>query len=279
MTKKSTNIITVIVMLFYVVYSIFFPKEDIVSSTILRHSIVTIWGIILYYILNVLQNVNQIKLLFQTKILYRKKDIRLSLSYLFRIKVDNSYLLVKSSHRDYYQPVGGVYKTLPGSERIFEELKVKSDRLIETEKGIAKGDLRVYVKGKNVLGFLKWYNSKEDREISPWREFCEELIPTGILPWKQFRYIDYKYKGIVKTPLITLVNGDKGLFTYEIYDLIVNDEQKPYLQKLLQQGNTEDYIWVNEYLINRLGHDEREKKYIYKISPHTKWALNMKWSK
>ena len=54
--------------------------------------------------------------------------------------------------------------------------------------------MRVFVKGINVIEFLEWYNSKEDREISPWREFCEELISTDILHWKYFRFIDYKFK-------------------------------------------------------------------------------------
>ena len=118
----------------------------------------------------------------QCKTILRNKEIRLSIAYLFRINVDGKYLLIKSRIRNAYQPVGGAYKTLPGSEKIFSQLGVRPDRVIETENGIAKGDLRVYVKGKNVMAFLDWFKSKEDREISPWREFCEELISTNILP-------------------------------------------------------------------------------------------------
>jgi hypothetical protein len=152
--------------------------------------------------------------------------------------------------------------------------------LIETEHGIAKGDLRVYVKGVNAIEFLEWFDSKEDRETSPWREFCEELVSTGILqPAQPFRYIDYKYKGTVKTPILDLDNGDKGMFIYEIYDLVINNEQEPILQDLQRRGNTDQYIWADEYLINRLGHDGRGKKYEVDIAPHTKWALNLKWSK
>ncbi|WP_262916681.1 MULTISPECIES: hypothetical protein [Weeksellaceae] len=33
---------------------------------------------------------------------------------------------------------------------------------------MAKNDLRVHVKGKNLIEFLKWFDSKEDLEISPW---------------------------------------------------------------------------------------------------------------
>lgn len=235
-------------------------------------------GILLYGILQVLQNIKLLRFYFQTQFLYRKKEIRLSIAYLFRINVDGKYLLVKSRLKPVYQPVGGAFKTLPGSEKVFEKLQVRPDRLIETEHGIAKEDLRVHVKGINVIEFLEWFKSREDRELSPWREFCEELISTGILPWRQFRYINYKFKGTVQSPIITMDSGGKGMFLFEIYDLVINDEQKPILQELLRNGNKEEYIWVDDYLIQRLGHDERSKTFI-QISPQTRYAQNLKWGK
>lgn len=279
MTTRLSNIVVLIIFGGFILFRTFFPANptDEVSNTIFNLSIELVGGIILFGILQFLQNIKQLKFYFQTQFLYRKKEIRLSLAYLYRIKIDNKYLLVKSNHRDYFQPVGGAYKTLPGSEKIFEKLDVKSDRLIETEKGIAKGDLRVFVKGINVIEFLEWYYSKEDREISPWREFCEELISTEIVPWKDFKFIDYKFKGSIKTPIITLDSVDKGLFIFDVFDFIPNNEQLRILRTLLAQGDTDEYIWADEYLINRLGHDERQKKYIYKISKHTTWANNLKW--
>lgn len=213
----------------------------------------------------------------KSKILYRNRDVRISIAYLYRIKVDNLYLLVKSRTRNYYQPVGGCYKTLPGSEKIFDKLNVRPDRKFETEKGIAKNDLRVYVKGKNVIDFLKWFKSKEDRETSPWREFCEELIGEEILPWKQFRFIDYKFKGQVKSPIIELLSGGKGMFIYDVYDLVINDEQRPILEDLQTKENNK-FIWVTDDMVQTLGHDSSSKQYKYEISPHTKYAQNLCWS-
>lgn len=186
-------------------------------------------------------------------------------------------MLVKNSRRDYYQPVGGAYKTLPSSKQIFEKLKVGSDRLIETEKGIAKSDLRVYTKGINVIEFIKWFKSKKDRETSPWREFCEELLTTEILPHKPFRYIDYEYKTTIQTPLVKLDNGDKGIFIHEVYDLIPNNEQEDILRALIDAYEPEKFIWADESLINSLGHNAQLKKYEYEIALHAKWALNLKW--
>lgn len=281
MTTRKSNIAILIIFGGYILFRTLFPAdpEDNFSSTLFNISIELTGGIILFGILNFLQNINRLYFYFQTQILERNREIRISIAYLFRIKVDGKYLLVKSSRRNYFQPVGGAFKTLPGSEVIFEKLDVKPDRLIETEKGIAKNDLRVFVKGINVIEFIEWFKSKQDRETSPWREFCEELISTGILPWKQFRYIDYKYKGTIQTPILNLDSGDKGIFIYEIYDLVINDDQKPILESLLENGNSDNYIWADENLINRLGHSESRKQYIYEIAKHTKWALNMKWSK
>ncbi|MQP53286.1 MULTISPECIES: hypothetical protein [unclassified Flavobacterium] len=281
MTTRKANITVLLIFGTFIIFRTIFPPDenDTFSETLFNLSIELVGGIILLAILNILQNINRLYFYFQTKIVLRKKEIRLSIAYLFRIKVDGKYLLVKNSRRNYYQPVGGAFKTLPGSEKIFEKLEVKSDRLIETEKGIAKNDLRVFVKGINVIEFIEWFNSKEDRETSPWREFCEELISTNILPWKQFRFIDYKFKGTVQTPILNLDSGDKGIFIYEIYDLVINDDQKPILESLLENGDSDKYIWADENLINRLGHSESRKQYIYEIAKHTKWALNMKWSK
>jgi hypothetical protein len=227
----------------------------------------------------VYKNHKRVWLIINTQIFLRNSEIRFSIAYLYRIKIDGQYLLVKGRLRGKWQPVGGAFKTLPGSERVFEKLKVKPDRIVEVEKGIAKGDLRGHLPGVNLISFLDWFNSKADRETSPWREFCEELIVTNILPWQQFRHIDYKFMGTVQTPVIPLDTGNgKGIYHFEIYDLLPNDEQAVILRQLLSSGNTDNHIWVDSYLIERLGFDERTKSRVYPIAPHTKWALDLKWS-
>jgi SMODS-associated NUDIX domain len=279
MTTRSSNIIVLIIFGSFITYRTVFPADSTNSylNTLFNVSIEIVGSILLFVILQFLQNIKHFWFYFQTQFLYRNEEIRLSIAYLFRINVDGKYLLVKSRTRNYFQPVGGAFKSLPGSEKVFDRLKVKPDRLIETENGIAKSDLRIYVKGINVIEFLDWFKSKEDRETSPWREFCEELISTNILPWRQFRFIDYKFKDTIQSPIITLDNGSKGIFIFEVYDLIINSEQKPIFEELIRKGNTETYIWVDDYLIQRLGHDERTKTQIHEISPHTKFAQNLRW--
>ena len=280
MTTRLSNIVVLIIFGGFILIRTIFPPnpDDAIANTLFNMSIELTGGILLYGILQFLQNIKNLKLFFQTQILHRNKKVRLSVAYLFRIKVDGKYLLVKNSRRNFYQPVGGAFKTLPSSKRIFEKLKIDSDKLIETDKGIAKGDLRVFTKAVNVIEFIKWFNSKKDRETSPWREFCEELLTTKILPKKPFRYIDYEYKGTIQTPLITLDSGDKGLFIHEIYDLIPNNEQEDILRNLKSTNNPSDFIWASTGLIERLGHNAETKEYDYEIAQHTKWALNLKWT-
>lgn len=252
-------------------------KEDFFQSSFFKAAIVSLLTLLINFLYD---NWSELTFYFKTKILYRNKEIRLSISYLFRIQVDNEYLLVKSRTRNYYQPVGGCYKTLPGAEKIYEKLNVKPDRKFEIEKGIAKNDLRIYVPGKNVIDFFKWYESKEDRETSPWREFCEELLTTKILPGWEFRYIDYKFKKTIKTPIMDLKIGGKGMFVYDVYDLIINSEQEPILRDLKQNSlNGKDFIWVTDEIIQNLGHDAGSKKFKYEIADHTKYAQNLKFNK
>src|SRR5690606_9921308 len=96
---------------------------------------------------------------------------------------------------------------------------------------------------------------------------------------KPFRYIDYKFKKTIQTPVIKLGTGDLGLFIFDIFDLVPNNEQVPILEELLEKGNGDSHLWADEYLIQRLGHDERSRGYEFEIAPHTRWAHNLKWEK
>ncbi|MBK9420927.1 MAG: hypothetical protein IPN44_07725 [Flavobacteriales bacterium] len=282
MTPKQARLTVLIIFGLFIFWRLCYPPVVNVDkwNTAIGISIELIGGIVLLGLLSFLQNVHRLWFYFQTTVLLRNEEIRLSIAYLYRIKVDDKYLLVKNTRRELFQPVGGVYKTLPGSEKIFRELDIRPDRHINTELGIAKGDLRVHVPGKHVLEFLDWFDSKQDRETSPWREFCEELLTTGILNHtKAFRYIDYHFRGTIRTPIIELDTGGKGMFQFDIFDLEINDEQRPVLEALLAEGDKPDYIWASSYLIDRLGHDEGTRTRVYEIAKHTKWAHNMKWSK
>lgn len=112
-------------------------------------------------------------------LLHRNEKVRISCAYLFRIRRGNKYLLIKGKKIEQYQPVGGVYKTFNSFEEIANGLDVQVER---ESTFFENRDLRVFVPGKNVLKFIKWFKTGKNRENNVIREFNEELVEPGFLP-------------------------------------------------------------------------------------------------
>ena len=66
---------------------------------------------------------------------------------------------------------------------------------------------------------------------------------------------------------------------YDVLELILNNDQQKELEALQLKGDNEYIKWASAAQINHLGYDENKLQSPYKISPHTKWVLNLKWSK
>lgn len=216
----------------------------------------------------ILKNYENIKLLYQTKVKYKNENIRLSISYLYRIKVDNKYLLVKSNRiPNQFQPVGGVYKFKPSAKNVLNKLKVVTESGYNYDDDL-KDDLRVKVIGKNVIQFIDWFKSREDRETDPTREFREELLDTKILtPKSKFENINYNH---IETVICPLERSDKfgclEILIRDIYDFEPNTEQEKILRKLLN-SETDKYKWFESEEIRRLGRTNDRKEYI--VGKHT----------
>ena len=76
------------------------------------------YGILVSFVIRlveiILENHSNLLLWLKCNSVFRDKDIRISISYLFRIKVKGKYLLVRGDRiKNQFQPVGGVYKRLP----------------------------------------------------------------------------------------------------------------------------------------------------------------------
>lgn len=110
---------------------------------------------------------------------HSKESIRISCGYLFRIKMENKYLLIKGKRIEQFQPIGGVYKYYSSFNDVKNSLNITEE---QNTSFFEEGDLRVYVPGKNVLKFIRWFNSGKNREVNVTREFYEELIEPGYLP-------------------------------------------------------------------------------------------------
>ncbi len=79
-----------------------------------------------------------------------------------------------------FQPVGGVFKVAATGRGKLVELGAADD-LIPLDTASAD-DLRIRLEGCRLVSFLKWFESGQGRETSPWREFQEELVASGLVP-------------------------------------------------------------------------------------------------
>ena len=157
---------------------------------------------------------------------YRFSQIRVSIAYLISIPVEGQQLLVRG-HRisTQYQPVGGVFKTRLSELELSRMFNAKPDtRFTPDEKSTR--DLRLRVPGKDLHRLLRWFRSREDRELFPWREFYEELVAPGILDATVFAYFDCSYIGTKHLPMkFDRFSQCQQLIIAELYELQPTTQQ------------------------------------------------------
>lgn len=227
------------------------------------------------------ENRDYLELFFKTKYgKYKDKEIRFSISGLYKIQIPNTnkYLLVSNRRiAGQLQPVGGVYKRF-GDDGLFNKWGYKPDNrkngLDVDEK--SDSDLRFMVDGKSVIDVLKWYESRKERETEPRREFIEELIDTEILNSKTFQNINQKHiRRYSKNLIWSDFFGCYEILIYDIFELLPNEEQKKALIDLSKQGNdlSKGYAIVSCDDIEQLRFLENDKQ-IARIGQHTKLIIN-----
>jgi hypothetical protein len=185
---------------------------------------------------------------------FTRKEIRLSISYLYRIEINGKYLLIKSGRLDEaFQPVGGVYKYFdPEAKRYLDSIGAITDNHLPNDN-INEYDLRLkLLNRRKIRKFLNWFFSGQDREWDPWREFYEELVITNILPPNEFGYIHYELIGQHFEPIHFDQHFNIDTFKYaDIYKpKYVNNRQCEEMKKLISVESPQ-YIWVSEDEIRR----------------------------
>jgi hypothetical protein len=203
--------------------------------------------------------------------------LRLSCSYLYRIKVDDYFLLIKSRKHDKFQPVGGNFKKNKYSHLFLKEIEIDEDDKIQNGERTSD-DLRLYIHGQQFSRFLNWYNSpKREREISYDREFYEELVEPGILPGRLFCYpiVDFRKQVISRVTYSTYFDC-KEIHIYDIVELIPTPNQLNSLRELKAKGDTELIKWATQDTIRREGNQGVEKGTPYPITDHSRIMTDLK---
>jgi hypothetical protein len=222
-----------------IIGSIFLHDKDL-KSTVIKIALGFIIGAVVEFLVFIVEN-RKHWILFKTKIFNRRKPIRATLAYLFRIEVNGKYVLIKRHKKDLigYQPVGGAFKYFKEENReLFNKLGIEPCNLVPRDVD-TKDDLRIRInKRKHLIQFLKWFESRKNREIDPWREFYEELVEPGLLPIELFKHVKYVYIGNHKELVPPSPGFPIDQFRYaEIYELRPDsDEQKEAIENLIYEN-------------------------------------------
>ncbi len=127
-------------------------------------------------------NLDEIRLRITSR-LYPRAKVRFSLSYLYRIQVDDTFLLIRNFVHGNVSPVGGVYKYFESARAILDELKCTHSMWADINRpNKFERDLRLLTDLRYASRLLEWFLSGSSREYCPSRELTEELLDEGLLP-------------------------------------------------------------------------------------------------
>ncbi len=206
--------------------------------------------------------------LFIKSLIYCNKDIRFSIAYLYKIKIDNKYLLIKGNRVEQLQPIGGVYKVYDSFNIIERKLNIN----FENERGFyEKGDLRFCTKGKNANKVLKWFESRENREVAVYREFYEEIIKNNILPIEVLSGMSIEFLKQIKPKMAYSKHFKKNeILLFDIYEIHLMDKYREILCEYIKKENN---------LIKLVDREDIEKECIdisgksFKIGTHSQYII------
>ncbi|MCB6570557.1 hypothetical protein LI142_13715 [Eubacterium limosum] len=199
-------------------------------------------------------------------LIHWKTDYRVSLAYLFRIKIDNKYLLIKGNRIEQFQPVGGVYKYHESFKDTYDTLGLRPEN---NSSFYEENDLRLFVKGKNLNKLLSWFESKKNREVTVIREFKEELIDSHIFDEDLLKKTDFEFlKQINKGIHYSTHFHCKEVLIFDIYDVLFQNDS---VKDLITTGanRCDSIILAGSEDINRECIDICGKS--FKIGAHAKY--------
>jgi hypothetical protein len=203
------------------------------------------------------------------KIRIQSNSLRISFASLIRIKAGDKYFLIKSKKFNLWQPVGGVYKYFDSDLRRRFGLQDDNGGFRESDPN----ELRLSFPPNKVfkaLGLMKWFDSRLGREISPDREFREELLEPNILNKDIFKEVHFEF--IERT--FELRFSEKfqvwELMAFEVFDLKLESSQADQIKSIIST-NQNDVVAITKNEIDRDGFSSEGKD--FRIGGQTKYIL------
>lgn len=206
-----------------------------------------------------------------------KKDdyIRISYAYLYRIKINNKYLLIQNFRYEHpkYQPVGGVYKYTDEYKKLYID-----DRYVITDDNVSdkttKNDFRLKVIAGKINKFYSDFNTGVQlRENSNFilREFYEEFFEENNNIKNQrdkfgdigVKFIGRHIEGITYSPYFSIYE----MLLADIYELDFSVEQKNIILDII--SSSQNFKLVSSDEIKSRGHIKGSYKFSDFITAHS----------
>ena len=216
------------------------------------------------------------RMLIRGKFITNNTVVRISFSYLYRIKVGDKYLLIKNDRgTDKYQPIGGVYKFEEGEKLILKnKFQIIDDSKIPIDES-SYNDYRLRLKNKYLRKFIQHFDvdAKREKINNLSREFREEVIESSALDWNE---ISYRFCGRHMTKL----NYSNHFQIYEllladIVEVLLNKDQEKELNELVN-SLPDKYLLATEEEILSLGVNTNSMQLRENISDHSTKILQIK---
>ncbi|MDB5038864.1 MAG: hypothetical protein JWQ35_2392 [Bacteriovoracaceae bacterium] len=203
-------------------------------------------------------------------IFFQGKTLRISYAYLVRIKIRSKFFLIRGTRINQFQPVGGVYQFY--DRTILDRFHLSDDTAL---REVPPDDLRlVFRTPKDIFRlckFKRWFDSQRAREISPHREFYEEISQLSFFDTAVFKNLKFEFKRRVDDGL--LWSQHLGMYEhkiFDIFDLILNSEQESLLERTLSESS-ESFKWVERGQIESLGYSRSGDE--MRIGSHAKYLI------
>ena len=203
-------------------------------------------------------------------VLHEETRIRISFAYLFRIKIDDKYFLVRNTRTKKYQPVGGAYKfNETEAQYLSENFSFEYDEYIIVDE-ITKRDYRLFIKNKYLKDFIKRFDKTSDREsirdLS--REFEEEIFTCGILEKYGFGSLSYRYCGRHMTSIVETVFHPFEILLADVVEVRLTIHQESLFRALIEQ-DSDKYKFATAKEIKAQGINVGSQDLVESIANHT----------
>jgi SMODS-associated NUDIX domain len=218
-------------------------------------------GLIPSLILKIFEVRKYIYIWIYTKIIKPNSEIRIVVSSLLRIYDKGSYILVRNSHRnETFSPFGGVMKYERTAQQFLDIIGFEQDAMC-SHKDMEK-DIRGFIPRKNLIKFITWYNSNNNRES---RNDCAKRELREELQGAKVDVSSVDFLGLSLCQVRTIMEGPESVKGYnykqfrifEIVDLDTDYDSTKRLLRIINdelQNKNHDLLAVNSREIRKGRH-------------------------